>query len=78
MNRRIEVISGQRDGMIKLEIPLDLLRKMDVYFVEENGIIGQDHEYLKSAICDVIEQAELGGIKSLKRRDIDWDFRDRE
>lgn len=47
MNRRIEVISGQRDGMIKLEIPLDLLRKMDVYFVEENGIIGQDHEYLK-------------------------------
>lgn len=72
MDHLIEVISGNRDGTIKLEIPLDMLRKIAVYFteIEENGVVGQNHEYLKGAIQDAIEQAENGGVKSSKRRDV--------
>lgn len=74
----IEVISGRRDGTIKLEIQLDLLRQIQDYFdeAEQSNFIGEHHEDLKSAIQKAVEQAELGGAKSSKRRDIDWDMRD--
>lgn len=67
----IEVISGRRDGMIKLEMPLSILKNLEEYFIEaeQANFIGKHHDILKTAIQSAIEQAELGGVKSSKKRD---------
>lgn len=67
----IEVISGRRDGMIKLEMPLSILKNLEEYFIEAEraDFFGKHHDILKTAVQSAVEQAELGGVKSSKRRD---------